>query len=106
MTMDYEYRWSLTGPHQNLVLHAENWQQNRSRFDATLTLKRQEITTWSLARILLRYPLITVQVIARIYWQALRLWWKKIPYIPHPPTGQETDSVNNPDIQSPKFPHP
>ena len=106
MTMDYEYRWSLTGPHQNLVLHAENWQQDQSRFDATLTLKRQEITTGTLARVLLRYPLITAQVIARIYWQALRLWWKKIPYIPHPPTGQETDSVNNPDIQSPKSPHP
>ena len=84
MTMDYEYRWSLSGPGKQLILHAENWSHDQKDFDATLTLERKEINSWSLARVLLRYPLMTFQVIAKIHWQALKLWWKKIPYVPHP----------------------
>jgi DUF1365 family protein len=95
MPMDILYRWSLTGPGNQLVLHAENCQGDRSMFDATLTLHRREITTWSLARVLLRYPLMTLQVIVNIHWQALRLWWKKIPYVPHPETCQVAEDAKN-----------
>jgi len=33
---------------------------------------------------LLRYPWMTVQVIAAIHWEALRLWWKGVPYLAKP----------------------
>ena len=96
MEMDFEYRWDLKGPGKNLVLHAENWRQDHPSFDATLVLARHEITGWSLSRALMRFPLMTVQVIANIYWQALRLWWKRIPYVPHPKTCQIDASDKNP----------
>jgi uncharacterized protein len=86
MTMDYEYRWNLVGPSDQIVLQAENWRGENVCFDATLNLKRQEITTWSLARVLVLYPFMTARVMAKIYCQALRLWWKRIPYVPHPET--------------------
>jgi len=95
MTMDFEYRWALRGPGQNLILHAENWQQDRPCFDATLNLKRRDISTWTLASVLFRYPLMTVQVIANIHWQAFWLWWKRIPYVPHPKTCQSGSTVKN-----------
>ena len=99
MEMNFEYRWNLVGPGDQLVLQAENWRGDNVYFDATLNLKRHELTTWSLASILFRYPLMTARVMANIYWQAWRLWWKRIPYVPHPKTCRIDKSDNNPVIE-------
>jgi DUF1365 family protein len=46
----------------------------------------------SLARAVLGYPLMTAGVIARIHWQALRLWLKRVPWFskPEPPLQETT----------------
>ncbi|HBZ45985.1 MAG TPA: DUF1365 domain-containing protein, partial [Stenotrophomonas sp.] len=54
------------------------------QFDADLALQRHPLTGPGLARVLLRHPLMTVQVVAAIYWQALRLWLKRTPVHDHP----------------------
>jgi DUF1365 family protein len=51
----------------------------------------QALTTRSLARAFVRYPWMTLGVILRIHWQALRLWIKGVPFFRKPlPPVQET----------------
>jgi uncharacterized protein len=84
LPMDMRYEWSFGEPARGLHVHMENWRDGKASFDATLNLRRQEITSGSLARALIRFPLITVQVSALIYWQALKLLWKRTPFHTHP----------------------
>ena len=56
-------------------------------FDATLSLERLELSRASTRHVLVRYPAMTMQVMAKIYWQSLRLWLKGVPYFPHPERG-------------------
>lgn len=86
--MDMRYDWRLSAPGEHLRIHMDNLQRKdghtRRVFDATLTLQREEISSASLARVLLKYPLMTVKVSGAIYWQALRLWYRRTPFFTHP----------------------
>ncbi len=50
----------------------------------------QPISDRALLSAFLRIPLFTFGVIARIHWQALRLWWKRAPFFskPAPPAAE------------------
>lgn len=49
------------------------------------------LTTGRLARTFVAYPMMTLAVIARIHWHALRLWLKRVPWFTKPdPPLQET----------------
>ena len=53
------------------------------------------ITATNVARTLLRFPFFTLGVMARIHWQALRLWLKRVPFFrkPAPPADFVTRSL-------------
>jgi uncharacterized protein len=84
MPMDMDYEWRFDTPGERLNVHMLNRRDGRPVFDATLTLARRPIQAATLAAALARFPLITVGVVARIYWQALRLWLKRTPFHAHP----------------------
>jgi DUF1365 family protein len=84
MPMHQDYRWCFSVPGERLAVHMENSQGGAQVFDATLTLARREIGTASLAFALLRWPAATLRVLVAIYWQALRLRLKGVPFHAHP----------------------
>ena len=99
MGMDHVYRWQVSEPAQTLSVHIASHaapapadargsrsgaRDGERYFDATLSLSRREISPRELRRALVRYPLITVRVVARIYAHALRLRMRGASYFPHP----------------------
>jgi DUF1365 family protein len=62
----------------------KNYKNNQQLFNATLALQRQEISESALNWLLIQYPFMTLKVVAGIYWHALLLWLKRIPFHSHP----------------------
>ena len=80
MGMDHTYAFRASEPDKTLSVHISS----DDVFDATLSLRRRELSGPLLVRMLLRYPAMSAQVVAKIYAQSLRLRLKGARYHPHP----------------------
>ena len=97
MGMDQTYAFRAGEPGERLSVHIES-RPNAARagraatgaarpaksFDATLNLRRRELSRPLLLGLLARYPAMSLQVVAKIYAQSLRLKLKGARYFPHP----------------------
>lgn len=84
MPMDQRYDWRLSTPGERLHVHMTNSRDGERVFEATLALRRAPMTGPVLAGCLARHPWMTASVVTGIYWQALRLWLRGVPFHPHP----------------------
>jgi DUF1365 family protein len=83
-----DYLWRFTTPGERLRVHMSVLREGRPELQAMLRLERRPIDGRHLARVLWRHPLMTVQVIGAIHWEALRLWLKGTPVHDHPKTSR------------------
>lgn len=86
MAMDQRYEWRLTEPGRTLSVHIASYSADELTFDATLALRRRELTRASLARVTAHYPLATLRVLALIYAHGFALRSKGVPIHRHPQT--------------------
>lgn len=93
MPMDVDYDWVFRQPGKELRVFMAIAREGTRLFDAALLLQRKEISSASLARVLLVYPFMTLRVIVGIHWQALKLWLKRCPLYIHPEKRIKTVST-------------
>ena len=97
MGMDHTYSWRLTEPSEQLIAHIESTRSGTPRdggqagqregalfFDATLSLRRRELSPASMRALLARHPMITLRSLRQIYTHGLRLKLKGARYFPNP----------------------
>ena len=84
LAMEMEYRWTFTAPGERLGVTIANHRGGQRLFRAALDLERRPLDGRNAARALLTHPFPAAAVTAAIYWQALRLYLKRVPYYPHP----------------------
>jgi hypothetical protein len=96
MGMNIDYDWRFTRPGETLVVHMKNYQNGERLFDATLSLKPQPVNGSTLALALIRYPFMTAKIIVAIYYQALRLWLKRVPVFAHSDQQEAPSPVRRP----------
>lgn len=83
------YTWNITPPGQDIGVLLQVDDERGHVFEACLQMRRKPMTAKSLLPLLLRRPVMAGAIVSAIYWQALKLYLKKVPYIPYTPHKQE-----------------
>lgn len=78
--LDLAFDFRFDPPGKRLRVLIDDYRGDERELLSVLTGARLPLTTGNLARLTLKYPLITLKVIGAIHWQAFRLWLKRVPF--------------------------
>jgi DUF1365 family protein len=108
MPMNLAYAWHYTIRQNDMVIHMELFNrtltskqaikklpskhqestpeanERQLQFYANMRLKRIPFSSKNALRLPLQYPFLCMKVLVAIYWNALKLWIKKVPFHTHP----------------------
>lgn len=85
--LDQHYRWKLKAPDESVFVQIDVDDERGHVFTAQLDLERRPFELGVARREILKKPVMTLYIVAGIYWQALKLYLKGVPYVPY---GKET----------------
>jgi len=77
---DTNFDFNIAIPGEKLNIRIDDYKNGNRFFISTLTGEKKALTNKNLLLYSLRFPFITIRIMALIHWHALLLWLKKIPY--------------------------
>lgn len=78
--VDVAFDFTLRAPDDRLAVQIDDYIGAERTLTSTLAGPARPLTDARLAWFTLKYPLITLRVVALIHWHALRLWLKRVPW--------------------------
>jgi hypothetical protein len=79
--LDTTFDFRLNIPDEKMQIVINDFKEGKKIFLSAVTGIRKPLTDARLLWYTVRFPLITLQVITLIHWQALKLYLKKLPYL-------------------------
>ena len=83
MDMNIDYDWQIQAPGRHISIKIDSYRASKKLFDAAIYMQRQALNQKNLTRILLAFPFMTLKVTGAIYLEALKLWLKRVAYVPY-----------------------
>jgi DUF1365 family protein len=80
----FQFRRTLRQTHEDTLARIDYHDADGPLLLTNITGTSRELNGRNIAYALLRFPLMTFMVIARIHWQALKLWLKRVPFYRKP----------------------
>ena len=84
MQGEYRFRFFVDPDRQRTVVRIDHDDAGGPLLQTSVSGALEPLTAASMRRALWRHPAMTFGVVARIHWQAARLWLKRVPFVAKP----------------------
>lgn len=80
---DQLYHWKISVPGEQTAINLGVHDNRGHIFEAALRLEKNSLSLANARKFISKVPVMTGVIVSRIYWQALKLFVKGIPFIPY-----------------------